>query len=107
MKKEKYEVNLKEKQETRTVVTKDKKKLEIEYSHLPNVVGPRSAYTGLPVWVGETTAKGNLDGGTEVETIANCWLKEPFTYSRARVVSTGRLLKQLHLPTSLAEQVKD
>ena len=102
-----YEEELKDKKEKRTVKTKDGKEVEIEYEHSPNVVGRRSKYTGLPIWVGETSAKGNYDGGTEVVTVAKCWLNEPFTYNRGRIVSTGRILKQLGLPTELTEQVKD
>lgn len=104
MKEEKYK--LEDKTEARTVKLDDGRELTVTYLHRPNVVGDRSAYTGLPIWVGETVAKANLDGGTEIETVAYCWLKEPYTYSRGRVVSTGRLLKELHLSTSLAEQVK-
>ena len=104
MKEEKYK--LEDKTEARTVKLDDGRELAVTYLHRPNVVGDRSAYTGLPIWVGETVAKANLDGGTEIETVAYCWLKEPYTYSRGRVVSTGRLLKELHLSTSLAEQVK-
>lgn len=102
---EKYKEYLRDKEEKRKIETPDGV-LEIKYQHYPNRVGRRSAYNGLPIWVGKTHAIASIDGGTTVETEAKCWLKEPFTYSRARVVSTGRLLKQLNLPTSLAEQVK-
>ena len=107
MKENKYDEVLKDLEEKRTVKTEDGKEVEVEYEHKPNVIGRRSVYTGLPIWVGETTAKGNLDGGTEVVTVAKCWLREPYTYSRGRIVSTGRILKQLGLPTSLAEQVEE
>lgn len=100
-------MEIENKEETRTIKLEDGKEMKVAYEHRPNVVGPRSDYTGLPIWVGQTFAKGSINGGTEVETVANCWLKEPYTYSRGRVVSTGRLLKQLRQPTSLAEQVKD
>jgi len=107
MNKEIYEAELKEKEETRTVKIQEGEELLVEYLHEPNIVGLRSVYTGLPIWVGRTTAKASKDDGTVIEDVANCWLKEPYTYSRGRVVSTGRLLKQLRLPTLLAEQVKD
>lgn len=103
--KEKYEAKLEAKEEKRTIFVGEKE-LSLKFYHNPNVVGPRSEHTGLPIWVGETVAKGNLDGGTEVETVAYCWTNEPYTYSRGRVVSTGRLLKQLGLPTLLTDQVK-
>jgi len=106
MTKEKYPEYLEELEETRTLQT-EKGELEITYKHMPNVVGKRSKHTGLPIWVGTTTAKASINGGTAEETEAKCWLNEPFTYSRGRVVSTGRLLKQFGLPTSLAEQVKE
>lgn len=105
MKEEKYK--LEDKKEARTVTLDDGRELAVAYLHRPNVVGDRSAYTGLPIWVGETVAKASLDGETEIETTAYCWLREPYTYSRGRVVSTGRLLKKLHLPTLLAEQVEE
>jgi len=103
---EKYKEYIEDKKEKRKIETPEGV-LEIEYQHYPNLVGRRSKYNGLPIWVGKTHAKASHNGGTTVETEAKCWLKEPFTYSRARVVSTGRLLKQLNLPTSLAEKVKD
>lgn len=106
MKKE-YETVFEDLKEKRVLKVGDKKEIEVKYEHRPNVVGPRSKSNGLPIWVGETTATGNLDGGTEITAQAKCWLKEPYDYSQARVVATGRLLKQLGLPTSLAEQVKD
>ena len=103
-------MEIKELKETRTIKADEsvglKIDLVIEYHHQPNVVGPRSDYTGLPIWVGKTTAKTSVNGGTAIETIAYCWLREPFTYSRGRVVSTGRLLKELEYPTYLAKQVK-
>lgn len=106
MKKGTYEEVLKDLKEKRTVKTEDGKEVEVQYEHKPNVV-KRSFETGLPIWVGKTIARGNLDGGTEIEVEAKCWLKEPYTYSRGRVVSTGRLLKQFKLPTKLADQVKE
>jgi hypothetical protein len=106
MTKKVYKENIKDATETRTVKT-EKGDVKITYEHTPNVVGKRSKYTGLPIWIGTTKASGSLNGGTQVETEAKCWLKEPFTYQRGRVVTTGRLLKELGLPTSLAEQVKD
>jgi len=104
--KEKYVESLEDKEEERIVKTEDGKEIIIEYFHKPNVVGNRSVCTGLPIWVGETIAKASIDGGTEIETVAKCWLNEPYIYSRGRVVSTGRILKQFKLPTSLVEQVK-
>jgi len=106
MKEKTYEEVLKDLKEKRTVKTEDGKEVEVQYEHKPNAV-KRSFETGLPIWVGKTIAKGNLDGGTEIEVEAKCWVNEAYTYSQGRVVSTGRLLKGLHLPTSLAEQVKD
>ena len=103
--KRKYETKLEEKEEKRTIFI-GKKELLITFCHFPNVVGPRSAHTGLPIWVGETIATGSLDGGAVVETIANCWVNEPFSFTRARVVTAGRLLKQLKLPTELADQME-
>jgi len=105
MEKETYEEVLKDLKEKRTVKTEDGKKVEVQYEHKPNDV-KRSFETGLPIWVGKTIAKGSIDGGTEIEVEAKCWVNESFTFSQGRVVSTGRLLKQLGLPTSLAEQVK-
>jgi len=96
-----YEEKLKDKEETRTVKA-GKAKVEIAYKHQPNVVGPRSKYTGLPIWVGKTEANAN-----GITVVAFCWLNEPYTYDRGRIVTTGRLMKELGLPTSLAEQVKD
>ena len=102
----KYEANLETRNEACVILTEDGKKIDIKYRHRPNAVGPRSNYKGLPIWVGETEATATLDNGTEVTAVAKCWLKEPFTYSRGRVVSTGRLLKELGLPTKLAMQVE-
>ena len=104
-------MEIKELKETRTIKADAnvglKVDLVIEYDHQPNVIGPRSEYNGLPIWVGYTKATASVNGGTAIETVAYCWLKEPFTYSRGRVVSTGRLLKELKLPTYLAKQVKE
>lgn len=105
--KEKYEAVLEDREEKRTIKTDDGKEVEVKYKHYPSVVGPRSIHTGLPIWVGKTEANGCLDGGTQIDVEARCWTHEPYSYSQARVVSTGRLLKQLGLPTNLAEQVKD
>jgi len=105
--KEKYIAVLEDREEERVLKTEDGKEVEIKYEHYPSVVGPRSVYTGLPIWVGKTEANGCLDGGTSIDVEARCWTHEPYSYSQARVVSTGRLLKQLGLPTKLAEQVKD
>lgn len=102
-----YEENLEDETTEQRTLKTEKGELTITYTHTPNVVGKRSKYTGLPIWVGTTHAVGSINGGTSIETESKCWLNEPFTYSRGRVVSTGRLLKQLGLPTSLAEQVKD
>jgi len=104
--KEIYVESLEDKEEERIVKTEDGKEIAIKYFHKPNVVGRRSVYTGLPIWVGETIAKASIDGGTTIETEAKCWLNEPYTYNRGRVVSTGRVLKEFNLSTSLAEQVK-
>lgn len=102
----KYEANL-EKKEEEAVIEHNGKIVHVKYLHEPNVVGPRSEYTGLPIWVGLTTASTNVDGGTQIDVLAKCWMNEPFQYSQARVVSTGRLLKKLGLPTNLAEKVKE
>lgn len=100
----KYEEYVEEKTETREINTK-RGKLVIEYKHMPNVV-KRSQYTGLPVWIGKTEATGTLNGGTAIDTEAKCWAHEPWDFSRARVVTTGRILKQLNLPTCWADLVK-
>jgi len=86
--------------ETRVIKTQKGKEIEIKFVHNPNV-GRRSIITGMPIWSGQTTAEAN---GIKVD--AKCWAKEPFTYARARVVTTGRILKKMGLPTILAEQVK-
>lgn len=83
------------------------KEIEIEYEHYPNEVGPRSEYTGLPIWVGKTIASGCLDGGTYMSVEAKCWLNEPYNFEQAKFIATGRLLKVFNLPTSLACQVKE
>lgn len=88
-------------EETRVVKTQEGREIEVKFVHDPNV-GRRSIYNGMPIWTGQTTAEAN---GIKVD--AKCWAKEPFTYSRARVVTAGRLLKKMGLPTDLAEQVKD
>jgi hypothetical protein len=103
--KEIYEANLKDLQESRKINT-FMGELTIDYTHEPNVVGERNTYTGLLIWVGKTTAKTTVNGKV-YETVAKCWVNEPFTYSRARIVATGRLLKKVMLPTSIADQVKD
>lgn len=100
--KKQYEEKVKDMKEKRKVKVEAGEDIDIEYKHYPNIVGPRSKYTGLPIWVGKTEATAN---GTTVN--AYCWLKEPYTYSRGRVVTTGRLLKQFGLSTSLAEQVEE
>lgn len=99
--KEIYEENLKDLKEVRKIEV-DGKEIEIQYRHKPNVVGKRSKFTGLPIWVGYTEAECN---GKKAQ--AKCWVGEPYTYSQARVVVTGRILKQMKLPTELAEQVRD
>ena len=105
--KQEYEQHLKDKTEENGAVKLDGEKvLEIKYTHYPNVVGPRSRYKGLPIWVGKTEAVGTIDG--EVKKVESmCWVNEPFTYERARYVCTGRLLKAFGLPTSLADQIKE
>lgn len=78
---------------------------DIFYTHYPNYVR-RSKYTGLPSVVGKTeaTIKGNT--GKTYKAEATCWLMEPFTFERGEHVVTGRLLKQIGLPTILASEVK-
>ncbi len=88
-------------QETRTIDA-GVKKIEIKFSHYPNVVGTRSKFTGLPIWVGKTVA--NAPGATG-ESL--CWVNEPYSYAWGRVVATGRVLKKLGLPTDLAEQARE
>lgn len=107
MKNEKmYESNLKDLKEERSISTKDKK-IDIKYKHYPNIVGPRSEYHGVPIWVGKTDAEAFIDGKQVATAEARCWMYEPFNYAQARVVVTGRILKKLNLPTLLAEQVKE
>ena len=106
MKNEMYESNLKDLKEERSLSVEDKK-IAIKYKHYPNIVGPRSEYHGVPIWVGKTEAEAFIEGKTVATAEARCWLYEPFSYSQARVVVTGRLLKKIHLPTKLAEQVKE
>ncbi len=105
--KEKYTAVLEDREEKRIVKTEDGKEIEVKYKHYPNAVGPRSVFKGLPIWIGKTEASGCLDGEKKYYVDARCWTNEPFSYSQARVVSTGRLLKILKLPTSLAEQVRE
>jgi len=100
-----YDAILQDKDEKRVIETSGHK-MVIEYHHRPNHVGPRSTYTGLPIWVGYTKAEAS-DGKSFAEDEAKCWTDEPFNYSQARIVVTGRLLKKLNLPTSLAEQIKE
>jgi hypothetical protein len=97
-----YKENLKDKKEEKVVKAEDNKEIVVQYKHYPNVVGKRSVYTGLPIWVGKTEAEAN---GIKAE--AKCWVGEPYSYDQARVVVTGRILKQMGLPTKLAEQVRD
>lgn len=103
--KRQYETSLRDLDEKRTLKVPRLKTLVIEYHHRPNHVGPRSTYTGLPIWVGYTKAEAS-DGKNFAEAEAKCWTDEPFDYSQARVVVTGRILKQLKLSTAWAEQVK-
>lgn len=103
--KEMYEANLKDLKEARKIKT-FMGELTIEYSHEPNVVGERNNYNGLLIWVGKTTAKTTVNGKV-YESVTKCWVNEPFTYSRARIVATGRLLKKIMLPTEIAEQVRE
>lgn len=105
-KKKIYEQNLKSKKEERTI-DDGKHKFVVEYNHYPNAVGPRSKYTGLPIWVGKTIARGPYADDQAKEVVAKCWTDEPFDYDQARFIATGRLLKALGLPTSLADQVKE
>jgi len=98
--------------EERDIKLESGKKLTIKYTHQPNIVGPRSKYTGLPIWIGKTEAHGRIvdqhdKPGFAKTSEAFCWLQEPYDYSQARVVTTGRLLKAFNLPTKLAEQVKE
>lgn len=96
-----YEEVLRDVRETRTIDA-GVKKIEIEFSHYPNMVGKRSKFTGLPIWVGKTVA--NAPGATEE---ALCWVNEPYAYAWGRVVSAGRVLKKLGLSTKLAEQARE
>ena len=105
--KEKYIAVLEDLTETRTIKISDGKAIEVTYKHYPNIVGSRSIHTGLPIWVGKTEASGCLDGGTDQTVEARCWLSEPYSYAQARVIAAGRLLKQLGLPTKLAEQARE
>jgi len=101
-------IDLKE-QKTITYSLENKKeeyKLIITFDHKPNIVGPRSEYNGLPIWIGKTIATAKFDGKT-IKKEAFCWLNEPFQYEQARVVCAGRILKAAKLPTALSEQVKD
>jgi len=100
MKKE-YKEDLEDVQETCIIDAGNGKKIEIDFSHFPNVAGKRSKFTGLPIWVGKTKARA-----LGVEAVALCWVKEPYSYERGRYVTAGRILKKLGLPTSLAEQVR-
>ena len=102
MTKKMYIEQLGDVRETRTIDAGNGKKIEIEFSHFPNVVGTRSKFTGLPIWIGKTVA--NAPGATE-ESL--CWVNEPYSYAWGRVVATGRVLKKLGLPTSLAEQARE
>lgn len=97
----KYESNLKDLKEERHVHTEDKE-IVIKYEHQPSIVGPRSEYHGLPIWVGKTNAEAFVNGKSIAKVEAKCWSSEPFTYSRARVVTTGRILKKLKLPRDIA-----
>lgn len=96
-----YEANLRDLQEERKIHTTENE-IIIRYEHQPNSVGPRSEYTGLPVWVGRTLAEAFVNGKSVARVEAKCWMYEPFNYSQARIVSTGRILKKLKLPTDLA-----
>jgi hypothetical protein len=108
MNKEQYETHLQDVDEKREIkIPSTQKTLVIHFHHRPNEVGPRSTYTGLPIWVGRTKAEANGVGLNFVEAEAFCWTLEPFDYSQARVVVAGRILKKLKLPTSLTEQVKE
>jgi hypothetical protein len=112
MKKEKHIVLEDETIEERDIKLESGKTLNIKYTHHPNIVGPRSKYTGLPIWVGKTEALGRLvdqndKPGFAKSSEAFCWLQEPYDYSQARVVTTGRLLKAFNQSTKLADQVKD
>lgn len=98
--KQNYEANLRDLQEERKVHTSDKD-IVIKYDHRPNEV-KRSIYSGLPVWIGKTTAEAFVNGKSIATAEAKCWENEAFSYSQARVVVTGRLLKKLKLPTDLA-----
>ena len=102
-----YEQNLEDTEEKKIIKTDEGTEILVTFQHYPNIVGPRSKYTGLPIWVGKTVASATLNGGTSHEVEAKCWTHEPFDFSQARVVSAGRLMKEFNLPTLLAEQVKD
>lgn len=101
MYKEKYE----EKIERKGTLEHMEKVYDIEYTHFPNYV-QRSRYTGLPTSVGKTVAEIKEKSGKTYKAEAKCWVMEPFTFERGEYVVTGRLLKQIGLPTSIAENVK-
>lgn len=105
MNKNQYETHLRDVDEKREIKIPKQKTVVIEFHHRPNEVGPRSKYTGLPIWVGRTKAEAS-NGNKFAEAEAFCWTFEPYDYSQARVVVAGRILKKMKLPTSLAEQVK-
>jgi len=87
-------------EEIRSIIA-DNQEIEIRYLFEPNIVGPRSKYTGLPIWIGRTTA---THGTTGVEI--HCAREEPFDVDQAIYIATGKLLKKMNLSTKLAEQVK-
>ena len=106
MKKKFEKIYFEDKKDERVINVDKKTKLKIEYEFKPNEVGPRNSQTGLLIWVGKTIAKASLNGGTEKEVEAKCWIRDPYSMEIGREVVTGILLKELELPTKLAEQVK-
>ena len=106
--KEKFEkIYFENKEDERVINVDEKTKLKIEYEFKPNEVGPRNSQTGLLIWVGKTKAKASLNGGTAKEVETKCWIRDPYNMEIGREIVTGLLLKELHLPTLLADQVKD
>jgi len=88
-------------EEVRTILVEEGQRMEIRYVFEPNIVGPRSKYTGLPIWIGRTIATSGKQG---VEIY--CAREEPFDVDQAIYIATGKLLKKMNLPTQLADQVK-
>jgi len=78
--------------------------INIVFIHNPSI-GERSPYNGKALWLGDTTANTKV-GNISYTAHAKCWIGEPFSYSRGRYISTGRILKEIGLDTKLAKQVR-